>query len=68
MSKPKSLQGLTDEIERLVREYSGRVHGGSAPASSHSIPFIPGETPIPYAGRVFTGDEVAAAVRATLDF
>jgi CDP-6-deoxy-D-xylo-4-hexulose-3-dehydrase len=68
MSEPKSLQGLTDEIERLVREYSARVHAASAPAPSHSIAFTPGVTPIPYAGRVFTGDEVAAAVRATLDF
>jgi CDP-6-deoxy-D-xylo-4-hexulose-3-dehydrase len=30
--------------------------------------YVPGETVVPYAGRVFTGDEVAAAVSATLDF
>ncbi|MGH8048342.1 MAG: lipopolysaccharide biosynthesis protein RfbH, partial [Chthoniobacterales bacterium] len=30
--------------------------------------FVPGESVVPYAGRVFTEDEVAAAVGATLDF
>ena len=30
--------------------------------------FIPGLTPVPYAGRVFTEAEVEAAVSASLDF
>ncbi len=30
--------------------------------------FVPGQTTIPYAGRVFTEDEVEAAVGSTLDF
>ena len=32
------------------------------------MPFEPGVTTVPYAGRVFTEDEVEAAVGATLDF
>src|SRR4029077_6093925 len=30
--------------------------------------FVPGETTVPFAGRIFTEDEVAAAVEATLEF
>ena len=30
--------------------------------------FVPGQSPVPYAGRVFTEDEVEAAVSTTLDF
>jgi CDP-6-deoxy-D-xylo-4-hexulose-3-dehydrase len=33
-----------------------------------TVPFTPGHTTVPYAGRVFTEDEVEAAVSATLDF
>ena len=36
----------------------------SAPAAA----FTPGSTTVPYAGRVFTEDEVEAAVSSTLDF
>jgi len=68
MSDPKSLKDLADEIEALVREYSARAHASNAPAGSNAAPFVAGKTTIPYAGRVFTGDEVAAAVRTTLDF
>jgi CDP-6-deoxy-D-xylo-4-hexulose-3-dehydrase len=32
------------------------------------LPFEPGVTPVPYAARVFDGDEVAAAVGSSLDF
>jgi CDP-6-deoxy-D-xylo-4-hexulose-3-dehydrase len=59
---------LRQEILRLTREYSLLVHS----------PFRPGADPlrqrwdngstIPYAGRVFTEDEVEAAVASTLDF
>src|ERR1017187_7282929 len=68
MSAPESLEGMQSEIERLVRAYSSRAHAGNGPAGSDSAPFEPGKTPVPYAGRVFTGTEVAAAVRAALDF
>ncbi len=65
---PRNPEDLAREIERLVREYSGQAHGANAPAGPGSPAFVPGVTPVPYAGRVFGGDEVAAAVRSALDF
>ena len=59
---------LKSEILRLTREYSGHVHGANRPAGEGGPAFIPGQTTVPYAGRVFTEDEVEAAVGATLDF
>ena len=61
---------IKTEILRLTREYSKLTHQGNWPAfeKEKAVPFVPGETIIPYAGRVFTEDEVAAAVNATLDF
>src|SRR5947209_1887602 len=35
---------------------------------SRRKPFVPGESPIPYAGRVYDAEEVKAAVKASLDF
>ena len=61
-------QALKREILRLTREYSRQVHGPFRPASDqHRQPWAEGTT-IPYAGRVFTEDEVEAAVSCTLDF
>jgi len=65
MTSPAALR---QEILRLTREYSRQVHAGFRPATD------PGRTPwqegttIPYSGRVFTEDEVEAAVASTLDF
>ena len=58
------------EILRLTREFSAVTHQRQRPAAaSFGAPaFVPGETVIPYAGRVFDEDEVEAAVGATLDF
>ena len=67
MSKP--LPQLKEEILRLTREYSKLAHAAQRPGADTSrSPFIPGETIVPYAGRVFTEDEVEAAVGSTLDF
>ena len=67
MSKP--LPQLKEEILRLTREYSKLAHAAQRPGADTSrAPFIPGETTVPYAGRVFTEDEVEAAVGSTLDF
>jgi len=68
MSAPKNPGELAAEIERLVRDYSAQAHASSGPGGPAVGSFVPGETPVPYAGRVFAGDEVAAAVRAVLDF
>ncbi len=68
MAGPQSLDELAKQIEKLVRSYSAKAHGANRPADSDSVPFVPGTTPVPYAGRVFGADEVAAAVRSTLEF
>ncbi len=57
------------EILRLTREYSAAAHAANRPGKHAQIPpFVPGQTTVPYAGRVFTEDEVEAAVSSTLDF
>ena len=62
------LLSLKHQILKLTREYSRHVHSSFRPASDpHREPWCEG-TSIPYAGRVFTEDEVEAAVSATLDF
>jgi CDP-6-deoxy-D-xylo-4-hexulose-3-dehydrase len=59
---------LKQQILALTREYSRQVHGDFRPADDPGrIPWQP-SSPIPYAGRVFTEEEVEAAVSATLDF
>jgi len=59
---------LRAEILRLTREYSRQVHASFRPAADpERAPWQEGTT-IPYAGRVFTEDEVEAAVSSTLDF
>jgi CDP-4-dehydro-6-deoxyglucose reductase, E1 len=68
MSEHESLENLAAKIDGLVHEYSARAHADHGPARLGFQAFEPGKTPVPYAGRVFAGDEVAAAVRATLDF
>ena len=52
---------LRDEIMEKVREYCRLTH-------ERRREFIPGETRINYAGRVFGGDEVAALVDSALEF
>ncbi len=59
---------LKAEILRLTREYSALTHRANRPGTAAAAPFEPGKTVVPYAGRVFTEDEVAAAVNSTLDF
>jgi CDP-4-dehydro-6-deoxyglucose reductase, E1 len=67
----KTAGELKLQILGLTREYSALVHGANRPgyeSGGATPPFVAGETTIPYAGRVFTEDEVEAAVSATLDF
>lgn len=59
---------LKAEILRLTREYSSLVHQANRPGEEQAVSFKPGTTTVPYAGRVFTEDEVEAAVGSTLDF
>lgn len=59
---------LKAEILRLTREYSRLMHSAQRPGDDPArVAYVPGTT-VPYAGRVFTEDEVEAAVGATLDF
>lgn len=64
----KTAAELKTEILRLTREYSALTHKANRPGHEGAVPFEPGKTTVPYAGRVFTEDEVEAAVGATLDF
>ena len=66
----KTADEIKAEILRLTREFSALKHSANLPGydSAGAPPFVPGETVIPYAGRVFNSDEVSAAVSATLDF
>jgi CDP-6-deoxy-D-xylo-4-hexulose-3-dehydrase len=65
---------LKEQILRLTREYSRATHVANRPGYETATDpglrrnFVPGQTTIPYAGRVFTEDEVEAAVASTLDF
>ena len=66
---PKSPAELKAEILRLTREFSAASHAANRPGNDpHQPAFIPGQTIVPYAGRVFDENEVEAAVAATLDF
>jgi len=63
-----SLSELKAQILSLTRDYARQAHASFRPgADPLRIPWQEG-TPIPYAGRVFTEDEVEAAVSSTLDF
>src|SRR5690349_9727177 len=65
---------LKAEILRLAAEFSRLSHGANRPGyenngnGAHRTPFVSGSSTVPYAGRVFTEEEVTAAVAATLDF
>jgi len=60
---------LKQRISEATRTYSRTFHTANRPGEDPQRPaFIPGQNLIPYAGRVFTEDEVQAAVSSTLDF
>ena len=64
----KSASELKKEIIQLTREYSRITHKSQRPGDDKFRSNWEKGTPIPYAGRVFTEDEVEAAVSSTLDF
>lgn len=61
-------KALKDKILSLTREYSRLVHSRSRPADDPLRADWKEGEPIPYAARVFTEDEVEAAVSSSLDF
>ncbi len=64
----QSVPELTAEILRLTRLRSELANEANRPSEKRSTPFVPGKTSVPYAARVFTADEVEAAVKSSLDF
>ena len=64
----KSANELKKEIIQLTREYSRITHKSQRPGDDKFRSHWEKGSPIPYAGRVFTEDEVEAAVSSTLDF
>ena len=68
LSRVTSLPDLKAQILSLTRDYARQAHASHRPASDATRTAWAEGTPIPYAGRVFTEDEVEAAVSATLDF
>jgi CDP-6-deoxy-D-xylo-4-hexulose-3-dehydrase len=64
----RSPEEIKQQILRLTREYSALAHRNNRPGVDAAGTFVPGQTTVPYAGRVFTEDEVEAAVGSTLDF
>ena len=65
MSKLKEIK---KQILELTRKYSKEAHASFRPGSDEERNKWAEGQPIPYAGRVFTEDEVSAAVSSTLDF
>lgn len=63
-----SLPDLKAQILSLTRDYARQAHASHRPAADPARTPWPEGSPIPYAGRVFTEDEVEAAVSSTLDF
>jgi len=64
----QNLQSLKKQILALTREYSKQAHASSRPGDDAGRQPWQQGAPIPYAGRVFTEEEVVAAVDSTLDF
>ena len=53
-----------DALRAQILEQVRRYHAEAFPER----PFLPGETPVPYAGRVFDAEELVSLVDASLDF
>jgi CDP-6-deoxy-D-xylo-4-hexulose-3-dehydrase len=59
--EPRDPDAMRAQIIDLVREYHDAAFG-------HDRPFVPGETKLSYAGRVFDAEEIVALVDSSLDF
>ena len=64
-AKSSAAQRTIKQIEREILELTEEYVRIQTEARR---PFVPGESPIPYAGRVYDASEVKAAVKASLDF
>ena len=63
----ESISELKRKILKLTEDYSKIAHKANRPDDDLRLAWERG-MPIPYAGRVFTEEEVVAAVSSTLDF
>lgn len=70
MTDHLSNEDLKSKILKLTEEYSQRVHKNNLPGNNAFHPQFESQESfnVPYAGRVFTSNEVVAAVSSTLDF
>ena len=64
----EDLDQLKNKILKLSAEYAARRHHQTLPATDPRRLSIDRQAPIPYAGRVFSEDEVVAAVSSSLDY
>jgi len=62
---PKEIQkSQKEEIKKVIRDHVSKYY-----AEFHKQPeFIPGQTPIPYAGRVYDEKELISLIDSSLDF
>ena len=63
-----SANNLKKEVLELTRDYSKLIHSAFRPEGDSLRTEWKEGSVIPYAGRVFTEEEVIAAVSTTLDF
>ena len=64
----ENITELKKEILRLTSDYSKKAHKAFRPDGDNLRSLWKVGMPIPYAGRVFTEEEVVAAISSTLDF
>ncbi len=64
----ESINDLKTKILKLTKDYSQKAHKAFRPDGDNLRSEWEEGMPIPYAGRVFTEEEVVAAVSSTLDF
>jgi CDP-6-deoxy-D-xylo-4-hexulose-3-dehydrase len=56
--------GRADELRQKIRELTAEYYGEAFPAK----PFVPGESPVQVAGRVFDAAEMESLIDSALDF
>jgi CDP-6-deoxy-D-xylo-4-hexulose-3-dehydrase len=56
--------GRADELRQKIRQLTAEYYGEAFPAK----PFVPGETPVQVAGRVFDAAEMESLIDSSLDF
>jgi len=69
LKAPVAATVLKQRIEASTRIFSRLSHSANRPGDDPDLaPFVPGTSIVPYAGRVFTEEEVVAGTASMLDF